>query len=60
VEVEEVVMGKGKVGEGGYDQIGGPGVRLWCMIWRKGGGEGSGGGVGDEVVRIREEGMDEE
>lgn len=36
VDVEEVVMGRGKVGEGGYDQAGGPGVKLWCMIWRKG------------------------
>lgn len=38
VDVEEVVMGRGKVGPGGYDQVGGPGVRLWCMVWRKGDG----------------------
>ncbi|KFY74840.1 hypothetical protein V499_05162, partial [Pseudogymnoascus sp. VKM F-103] len=44
VDVEEVVMGRGKVGPGGYEQIGGPGVRLWCMVWRK----------GDVVVNIRD------
>ncbi|KFY81584.1 hypothetical protein V500_11290 [Pseudogymnoascus sp. VKM F-4518 (FW-2643)] len=42
VDVEEVVMGRGKVGPGGYDQVGGPGVKLWCMVWRK----------GDEVVKV--------
>ncbi|OBT62897.1 hypothetical protein VE03_07868 [Pseudogymnoascus sp. 23342-1-I1] len=42
VDVEEVTMGKGKVGPMGYEKIGGPGVKLYCMIWRK----------GDEVVKL--------
>ena len=37
VDVEEVVLGKGKVGEAGYGQVGGPGVTLWTMVWRNGG-----------------------
>lgn len=51
VDVEEVVMGRGKVGPGGYDLVGGPGVRLWCMVWRK----------GDVVVKVGDgEGEDED
>ncbi|ELR06499.1 hypothetical protein VC83_08488 [Pseudogymnoascus destructans] len=49
VDVEEVVMGRGKVGPRGYEMVGGPGVRLWCMVWRK----------GDVVVKIGD-GEDEE
>lgn len=48
VDVEEVVMGRGKVGPGGYENVGGPGVRLWCMVWRKGGGVVRVGDVEDE------------
>lgn len=58
VDVEEVTMGKGKVGEGGYDQVGGPGVKLWCMIWRKGEEGRSGEGV-DEVVKLGELGIND-
>lgn len=54
VDVEEVVLGKGKVGEAGYGQVGGPGVTLWTMVWRKGGTEES----VDEVVKLNELGMD--
>jgi GNAT superfamily N-acetyltransferase len=50
VDVEEVVLGKGKVGEAGYGQVGGPGVTMWTMVWRKGGSEGS----VDEVVTLNE------
>ncbi|OBT69231.1 hypothetical protein VE03_01986 [Pseudogymnoascus sp. 23342-1-I1] len=54
VDVEEVVLGKGKVGEGGYGQVGGPGITMWTMVWRKGASEGS----VDDVAKLNELGMD--
>ncbi|KFX91982.1 hypothetical protein V490_05627 [Pseudogymnoascus sp. VKM F-3557] len=41
VEVEEVVLGKDKVGEAGYPEVKGPGISMWPMVWRQGGSEGS-------------------
>lgn len=55
-EVEEVVLGKGTVGEAGYGEVGGPGVTLWPMVWRGGGNEES----VDEVVNLNELRMDDD
>ncbi|OBT94469.1 hypothetical protein VE01_07244 [Pseudogymnoascus verrucosus] len=54
VDVEEVVLGKGKVGEAGYGQVDGPGVKMWTMVWRKREFEES----VDEVFKLNELGMD--
>lgn len=36
VTVEEIVLGEGKAAADGTVCVGGPGVRIWGMIWRPG------------------------
>lgn len=36
VTVDEIVLGEGKAAADGTACLGGPGVRLWGMIWRPG------------------------